>query len=95
MYRAMTWWMLRHGVDVHDPAAVAARGGEPEIVSGTDPPAPTITVDGRDVAGPIRTQEVTAAVCAGQRRARGPRPPAPSCSAHRGRRAGRHRRRGT
>ena len=23
MYRAMTWWMLRHGVDVHD----AGRGG--------------------------------------------------------------------
>ena len=21
MYRAMTWWMLRQGVDVHDPAA--------------------------------------------------------------------------
>ncbi len=25
MYRAMTWWMLRHGVDVHDSGAVAAR----------------------------------------------------------------------
>src|SRR4029453_16670457 len=24
MYRAMTWWMLRHDVDVHDPGAVPA-----------------------------------------------------------------------
>ena len=40
MFRAMTWWMLRQGVDVHDPAAVAARCHEPEIVSGTDPLAP-------------------------------------------------------
>ena len=34
------------------------------IVSGTDPAAPTITVDGADVAGPIRTQEVTSKVSA-------------------------------
>ena len=50
MFRAMTWWMLRHDIDVHDPAAVAARVAEPEILSGTDPQAPTITVDGVDVA---------------------------------------------
>ncbi len=62
MYRAITWWMLRAGVDVQDPAAVAARVDEPEIVSGTDPSAPTITVDGTDVALAIRTEEVTAAV---------------------------------
>ena len=40
MFRAMTWWMLREGVDVHDPDAVAARVLEPEIVSGTDPLGP-------------------------------------------------------
>jgi CMP/dCMP kinase len=62
MFRAMTWWMLRHGVDVHDPAAVAARCAEPEIVSGTDPLAPTITVDGTDVAVAIRQDDVNAAV---------------------------------
>jgi CMP/dCMP kinase len=62
MFRAMTWWMLRHGVDVHDPAAVAARCGEPEIVSGTDPLAPTIVVDGTDVAVAIRQDDVNAAV---------------------------------
>ena len=62
MFRAMTWWMLRHDVDVHDPAAVAARVAEPEILSGTDPLAPTITVDGTDVATAIRGEDVTGAV---------------------------------
>ncbi|TIC86359.1 (d)CMP kinase [Nocardioides sp. GY 10127] len=61
-YRAMTWWMLEQGVDVHDPAAVAARSGEPDLVSGTDPSAPTITVDGTDVSAPIRGDAVNGAV---------------------------------
>jgi cytidylate kinase len=64
MFRAMTWWLLQHGVDVHDPAAVAAHVDRPVLVSGTDPLAPTITVDGTDVAGPIRSAEVTTAVSA-------------------------------
>ncbi|MDN4175277.1 (d)CMP kinase [Nocardioides sp. SOB77] len=62
MFRAMTWWMLEHGVDVHDPAAVAARCAEPVLESGTDPAAPTITVDGVDVAAAIRTDAVTGSV---------------------------------
>lgn len=61
-YRAMTVWMLRHGVDVHDAEAVAARADEPQIVSGTDPIEPTITLDGEDVAEAIRSAETTAAV---------------------------------
>jgi cytidylate kinase len=61
-FRAMTWFMLQHEVDVSDAAAVAARCGEPDIVSGTDPLAPTITVDGHDVSGPIRSADVTRAV---------------------------------
>lgn len=61
-FRAMTVWMLRHGIDVHDAAAVAARAAEPEIVSGTDPLAPTITLDGADVAEAIRAAETTTAV---------------------------------
>jgi CMP/dCMP kinase len=64
MFRAMTWWMLEHGVDVADPAAVAAHADQPLLVSGTDPLAPTITVDGVDVAAAIRTPEVTTAVSA-------------------------------
>ncbi len=64
MYRAMTWWMLQHEVDVEDPEAVAAAADSPALVSGTDPAAPTITVDGVDVAAAIRTAEVTGAVSA-------------------------------
>jgi len=62
MYRAMTWWMLRQGVAVHETEAVAERCSEPLIVTGTDPERPTITVDGTDVAAAIRTPEVTGAV---------------------------------
>lgn len=62
MFRGITWWMLREGVDVHDAAAVAARVDEVEVKSGTDPLAPTIEVAGVDVATAIRTDEVTAAV---------------------------------
>ena len=61
-FRAMTWFMLEQGVDVHDAAAVADRCEQPAIESGTDPLGPTIAVDGVDVSGPIRSAEVTAAV---------------------------------
>jgi len=61
-FRAMTWWMLKQGIDVTDAAAVAARAGEPVLESGTDPAGPTITVDGVDVSKPIRGVEVTRAV---------------------------------
>ncbi|GLV49902.1 cytidylate kinase [Thermobispora bispora] len=64
MYRAVTWWMLQKGVDVGDPAAIAARAGEPSLTVGTDPGAPAIAVDGVDVSGPIRGPEVTSAVSA-------------------------------
>ncbi|MEV8536939.1 (d)CMP kinase [Streptomyces sp. NPDC051211] len=63
-YRAITWWMISNGVDVEDAHAVAVAAGKPSIVSGTDPSAPTITVDGLDAAGPIRTKEVTSKVSA-------------------------------
>jgi CMP/dCMP kinase len=64
MFRAMTWWMLENGVDTEDPEVVAAHADRPVLVSGTDAEAPTITVDGIDVAGPIRDQPVTSAVSA-------------------------------
>ena len=62
MFRAVTWWMLRQGVDPTDGDAVAARAADPVIESGTDPLAPTITVDGTDVSVAIRSEEVNAAV---------------------------------
>ncbi|RVU25128.1 (d)CMP kinase [Streptomyces antnestii] len=63
-YRAITWWMVNNGIDLTDPSAIAAVAAKAEIISGTDPNAPTITVDGVDVAGPIRTTDVTSKVSA-------------------------------
>lgn len=63
-YRAITWWMITNGVDTDDADAIAAASGKPLLVSGTDPSNPTITVDGADASGPIRTQEVTSKVSA-------------------------------
>ena len=62
MYRAMTWWMLRHGVDVHDPAAVAARCAEPRIESGTDPLGADHHRRRRGRRRAIRSDDVNAAV---------------------------------
>lgn len=64
MYRAMTWALLKRGVDVDDPDEVAAAAGDVHIVSGTNPLAPSIEADGVDVAVAIRTDEITAAVSA-------------------------------
>ncbi|NYG57495.1 cytidylate kinase [Nocardioides daedukensis] len=61
-FRAMTWWMLQHGVNIHDPQAVADSAGKPDIESGTDPLDPTITVDGDDASIAIRTEQVTNSV---------------------------------
>jgi cytidylate kinase len=63
-FRAMTLWMLEHGVDTADARAVAARCASPTLRSGTDPAAPTITLDGRDVAREIRSGRVTGHVSA-------------------------------
>jgi len=63
-YRAITWWMLNNGIDVTSPADIATAAAKPVIISGTDPTCPTITVDGEDASGPIRTQEVTSKVSA-------------------------------
>ena len=62
MYRAMTWALLRQGVDLADADAVAQASEAVTLVSGTDPLAPTIHADGVDVAEPIRSDEVTGSV---------------------------------
>src|SRR5699024_4618886 len=64
MYRALTWWMLTNGVDVDDTAAVASVVARPTLVMGTDPEAPAVAVDERDVSAEIRGPEVTANVSA-------------------------------
>lgn len=64
MYRAVTWWMLRHEVDVDDSGAVAALADKPQLRIGTDARNPTIDVDGSDVSEGIRTPAVSRAVSA-------------------------------
>ena len=64
MYRALTWWLLSQGTDPADPAAVLREFGGGVIEIGTDPAAPRIIVAGQDVAGPIRTRQVSNAVSA-------------------------------
>lgn len=62
MYRAMTWWMLEHDIDIDDSAAVAARCGEPVIDLRDDPRDPGVSVDGADVSMSIRGSAVADAV---------------------------------
>jgi cytidylate kinase len=64
MYRALTWWLLAEGVDTADRAAVLRDFSRAVIEIGTDPAAPAISVAGQDVAGPIRTRQVSNAVSA-------------------------------
>jgi cytidylate kinase len=61
MYRAVTWWALVNQVPTDQ---IAGRLDECAIISGTDPLAPFVTVNGQDVSEAIRTPEVTAAVSA-------------------------------
>ncbi|MPZ28284.1 MAG: (d)CMP kinase [Micromonosporaceae bacterium] len=64
MYRAVTWAVLRAGVDLADPEGIAKVATESELGCGTDPAHPYLRVDGVPVDGPIRGPEVTAAVSA-------------------------------
>ncbi len=67
MYRALTWWLLAHGIDVDDPDAVVQHVADPVIEASTDPDDPWAMVDGRDVSAAIRTREVSGAVSAAAR----------------------------
>jgi cytidylate kinase len=62
MYRALTWWLREQHVELADTAAVVARIAEPRIEVGTDPERPWVTVDGREVGGPIRSRQVSNSV---------------------------------
>lgn len=61
-YRAVTWWMLEHGIDLEDREAIAAASLWPLLESGTDPDEPAVSVDGRRVDAEIRGTAVTAMV---------------------------------
>ncbi|HYN96607.1 MAG TPA: (d)CMP kinase [Pilimelia sp.] len=64
MYRAVTWAVLRSGVDLADPSAVAKVAAEVELEIGTDAAAPSVRADGVAVDAEIRGPEVTGAVSA-------------------------------
>ncbi|GAA1825490.1 (d)CMP kinase [Planosporangium flavigriseum] len=62
MYRAVTWAVLRDGIDPADAEAVAKIADNVVLTINTDPRDPHISVDDTPVDGPIRGPEVTAAV---------------------------------
>ena len=64
MYRALTWWLLSHGVDVEDPQAVAAKANDPRLEVFIDPDGPGVLIDGLDVTEEIRDPRVTDSVSA-------------------------------
>jgi cytidylate kinase len=64
MYRAVTWAVLRDGVDVGDAEAVAKLAANLAIDVGVDPADPFVRVDGIPVEQEIRAADVTAAVSA-------------------------------
>jgi cytidylate kinase len=64
MYRAVTLAVLRAGVDPHDADTVPKIASSVELLVGTDPAAPHISLDGEPVDVQIRGPEVTAHVSA-------------------------------
>ena len=64
MYRALTWAVLRSGVELTDAESVAKVAAEADLRIGTDPQGYAVTVDGTAVSTAIRGAEVTAAVSA-------------------------------
>jgi cytidylate kinase len=64
MYRIVTLALLRKGVDVEDPDAVAAAAADVPLSVGYDPEEDRSYLAGEDVSGEIRGDEVTRAVSA-------------------------------
>lgn len=64
MYRAITWAVLRSGIDLADAGSVAKVAGEVDLRIGTDPKGYGVTADGVTVDAEIRGPEVTGAVSA-------------------------------
>lgn len=62
MYRAVTWWMLKHNIDLTDTDSVVKHGTGLRIEVSTDPAAQFILVDSVDVTVQIRSRRVSNAV---------------------------------
>jgi len=59
MYRAVTWWLLEHDVDLADAGAVTRHARDLSIDISTDPAAQRVRVDGIDVTAAIRNRRVS------------------------------------
>jgi CMP/dCMP kinase len=64
MYRAVTWAVLRDGIDPDDQARVGRIAAGARVEIGTDPRHESIVLDGMPVGDRVRSPEVTAAVSA-------------------------------
>jgi CMP/dCMP kinase len=64
MYRAATWAVLQADAQLTDPDGIYKIVSAAHLEIVTDPDAPSISVDGVNVDGPIRGAEVTQAVSA-------------------------------
>ena len=64
MYRAVAWWMLREGVDLGQPADIAAAMQGVDIAVVPDPSGFAVSCNGHDVTTSIRSVAVTEAVSA-------------------------------
>ena len=62
MYRAVTWEVIRRGIDPTDPVAVVALLGRIVIECGVREGRSFITIDGRDFGGELRSDGVNEAV---------------------------------
>jgi CMP/dCMP kinase len=62
MYRAVTWWMLEHEVDLADTGSVARQATLLPVELSTDPAAERVRVAGFDVTAQIRERAVSNAV---------------------------------
>jgi cytidylate kinase len=59
MYRAVTWWMIEHGVDLADTGALIRHTPALTIQISTDPADQHVRVDGIDVTAQIRNRRVS------------------------------------
>ncbi|MEI2775565.1 MAG: (d)CMP kinase [Tetrasphaera sp.] len=64
MYRAVTVWCQRQGIDLGDQAAVAAAADDLPLALGADPNDASVELDGEDVSEVIRSSAVSAVVSA-------------------------------
>ena len=62
MYRALTWWCAREGIDLDDQPAVGQAARSLDLHLDTNPHAPSVQVAGEVIDEAIRTTEISATV---------------------------------